>query len=148
VSEKVLRLPRRRELDVLRFVPSGRSFAIGISVVLFAGGLYAVARETSMFAVRSIQVEGASPALAAEIRSELTSLDGRSLVALNGDAVGRRVDGLAAVRTAVVDRAFPQELQRARCMAEIPVVALPALPARPAPPPRQGALRTHARARA
>jgi cell division protein FtsQ len=123
VSEKVLRLPRRRGLDVLRFAPSGRSFAIGIGVVLVAAGLYALARETSMFAVRSIQVEGASPALAAEIRSELTSLDGRSLVALNGDSVGRRVDGLAAVRSAVVDRAFPHTL-RIHIVPELPVAVL------------------------
>jgi cell division protein FtsQ len=123
VSEKVLRLPRRRELYVLRFAPSGRPFAIGLSVVLVAVGLYAVARETSMFAVRSIQVVGASPALAVEIRSELTSLDGRSLVALNGDAVGRRVDGLAAVRSAVVDRAFPHTL-RIHIVPELPVAVL------------------------
>jgi cell division protein FtsQ len=123
VSEKVLRLPRRRGLDVLRFAPSGRSFAIGTSVVLVAAGLYALARETPMFAVRSIQVEGASPALAAEIRSELTSLDGRSLVALNGDAVARRVDGLAAVRSAIVDRAFPHTL-RIHVVPELPVAVL------------------------
>lgn len=108
---------------MLRFAPSGRSFAIGVSVVLVAGGLYALARETSMFAVRSIQVEGASPALAAEIRSELTSLDGRSLVAINGDSVGRRVDGLAAVRSAVVDRAFPHTL-RIHIVPELPVAVL------------------------
>ena len=76
-----------------------------------------------MFAVRSIQVEGASPALAAEIRSELTSLDGRSLVAINGDSVGRRVDGLAAVRSAVVDRAFPHTL-RIQIVPELPVAVL------------------------
>lgn len=116
-------LPRRRGLDVLRFAPSGRSFAVGISVMLVTGGLYALARETSLFAVRSIQVEGASPALAAEIRSELTSFDGRSLVALNGDAVGRRVDGLAAVRNAVVDRAFPHTL-RIHIVPELPVAVL------------------------
>ena len=41
-----------------------------------------------MFAVRSIQVEGASPALAAEVRAELRSFDGRSLVAVNGQGHG------------------------------------------------------------
>ena len=77
---------------MLRFAPSGRSFAIGAALVLLAGGLYALARETSMFAVRSIEVEGASPALAAEVRAELRSFDGRSLVALNGDAVEQRIE--------------------------------------------------------
>ena len=73
-----------------------------------------------MFAVRSIQVEGASPALAVEVRAELRSFDGRSLVAVNGDAVEQRVDGLAAVRASVVDRSFPHTL-RVRVIPELPV---------------------------
>jgi len=123
VGEKVLQLPRRRSFDVLRFAPSGRSFAIGAALVLLAGGLYALARETSMFAVRSVEVEGASPALAAEVRAELRSFDGRSLVALNGDAVEQRIDGLPAVRSTVVDRAFPHTL-RIRVLPELPVAVL------------------------
>ncbi|TML84507.1 MAG: FtsQ-type POTRA domain-containing protein [Actinobacteria bacterium] len=123
MGEKVLQLPRRRSLDVLRFAPSGRSFAIGASIVLLAAGLYALARGTSMFAVRSIQVEGASPALAVEVRAELRSFDGRSLVAVNGDAVEQRVDGLAAVRASVVDRSFPHTL-RIRVLPELPVAVL------------------------
>jgi hypothetical protein len=54
---------------VLRFAPSGRSLAIGAALVLLAGGLYVLARETSMFAVRSIEVDGAAPALATEVRA-------------------------------------------------------------------------------
>ncbi|MBA3735776.1 MAG: FtsQ-type POTRA domain-containing protein [Actinobacteria bacterium] len=123
MSEKVLKLPRRRGLDVLRFAPSGRSFAIGVSVVLVAAGLYALARETSMFAVRSIEIHGASPALAAEIRSELAALDGRSLVSLDASSVGQRVDGLPAVRSAVVDRAFPHTV-RIHIVPELPVAVL------------------------
>jgi cell division septal protein FtsQ len=123
VGEKVLRLPRRRSFDVLRFAPSGRSLAIGAALVLVAGGLYALARETSMFAVRSIQVEGASPALAAEVRSELRSYDGRTLVALNGAAVEQRINALATVRSSVVDRAFPHTL-RIRVFPELPVAVL------------------------
>ncbi len=76
-----------------------------------------------MFAVRSIQVEGASPALAVEVRAELRSFDGRSLVAVNGDAVEQRVDDLAAVRASVVDRSFPHTL-RIRVLPELPVAVL------------------------
>jgi cell division septal protein FtsQ len=123
VGEKVLRLPRKRSIDVLRFAPSGRSLAIGASIVLLAGGLYGLARETSMFAVRSIEVEGASPALTAEVRAELHSFAGRSLVALKADAVAERVDGLAAVRGSVVDRSFPHTL-RIRVLPEVPVAVL------------------------
>lgn len=123
MSEKVLRLPRRRGFDVLRFAPSGRSFAIGASVVLVAAGLYALARETSMFALRSIEVDGASPALAAQIRSELARLDGRSLVSLDAGSIGQRVDNLPGVRSAVIDRAFPHKL-RIRIVPELPVAVL------------------------
>ena len=108
---------------MLRFVPSGRSLAIGGSIVLFAAGLYALARGTPMFAVRSIEVAGASPALAAEVRAELRSFDGRSLVAVNGAAVEQQVNGLAAVRGSVVDRAFPHTL-RIRVLPELPVAVL------------------------
>jgi cell division septal protein FtsQ len=123
VGEKVLQLPRRRSFDVLRFAPSGRSFAIGAALVSVAAGLYGLARETSMFAVRSIEVEGASPVLAAQVRAELRSFDGRSLVSLHGGAVEQRVNDLAAVRGSVVDRAFPHTL-RVRVLPELPVAVL------------------------
>jgi cell division protein FtsQ len=123
VGEKVLQLPRKRSVDVLRFAPSGRSFAIGASLVLLAVALYGLARGTSMFAVRSIEVEGASPALATEVRAELRSFDGRSLVAVNGGAVEQRINALPAVRDTVVDRSFPHTL-RVRVVPELPVAVL------------------------
>ncbi len=108
---------------MLRFAPSGRSLAIGASVVLLAAGLYGLARETSMFAVRSIEVDGASPTLAGEIRAELRSFDGRSLVSLNAGEVAQRIDRLAAVRSSVVDRSFPHTL-RIHVVPEMPVAVL------------------------
>jgi len=123
VGEKVLRLPRKRSIDMLRFAPSGRSLAIGASVVLLAAGLYGLARETSMFAVRSIEVDGASPTLAGEIRAELRSFDGSSLVSLNAGEVAQRIDRLAAVRSSVVDRSFPHTL-RIHVVPEMPVAVL------------------------
>jgi len=123
VGEKVLQLPRRRGLDVLRYVPSGRSLAVGAGLVALAMLLYLFARETSVFAMRTIEVEGASPSVAAQVRSELHSLEGRSLVALSGDSIANRVDGLPSVRHAVVDRAFPHTL-RIRIAPELPVAVL------------------------
>jgi len=123
VSEKVLRLPRKRSFDVLRLVPSGRSLVLGAALVLAGAGLYALALRTSMFAVDSIAVEGAPPSLAAAVRTELHSLVGRSLVGINGDSVAQRVDGLATVRSATVDRAFPHTL-RLRIVPEVPVAVL------------------------
>jgi cell division protein FtsQ len=123
VSEKVLPLPRRRRVDLLRFAPSGRSLLVGCALLLVAGGLYGLARETSMFAVGTIQVEGASPALTRAVQRELTRYDGRSLVTVDGAAVAQQAAGLPAVRSAVVDRAFPHTL-RVRVTPELPVAVL------------------------
>jgi cell division protein FtsQ len=123
MAQKVLALPRKRSFDVLRFVPSGASFLVGLAVIAIAAGLYGLARETSLFAVRTIVVEGASPAVAAEVRSALRSYEGRSLVALGAGAVEQHADALAGVRSAVVDRAFPHTL-RIRVVPEVPVAVL------------------------
>jgi len=110
MAEKVLPLPRKRRLDVLRFAPSGRSLLIGAALALIAAGLYGLARETSMFAVGTVRIEGASPAVAAEIRRELRRYDRASLVGVDATAVAQHVDGLPTVRASVVDRAFPHTL--------------------------------------
>jgi len=112
-----------RHIDVLRFVPSGRSLAIGAAVVLIAIGLYGLARESSMFAVHAIEVDGAQPAVAAQVRAVLRSFEGRSLVAVDASRVEQRVDGLPAVRGSIVDRSFPHTL-RIRIEPELPVAVL------------------------
>jgi hypothetical protein len=124
VAEKVLPLRRRaRPVDVLRFAPSLRSLVLGCALILIAAGLYGLARGTSMFAVQAIAVEGASPELAAKVRTALRSYEGRSLVAVAGDAAEQHVDGLAAVRSSVVDRAFPHTL-RVQVVPELAVAVL------------------------
>ena len=106
----MLPLPRARPAGIARYVPSGRSTLIGLALVLIAAGLYGLARETSMFAVQTVSVEGAAPALAAEIRQELSRYDGRSLVGVDAASVEQSVARLPAVRSASVDRAFPHTL--------------------------------------
>ena len=123
MGEKVLPLARKRGFDVLRFAPSGRSLAVGGAVALIALGLYGLARETSLFAVETIRIEGAGPALAAQVQRELKRYDGQSLVTVDGSAVEQNVDGLPAVRASVVDRSFPHTL-RVRVIPEIPVAVL------------------------
>ena len=107
----------------MRITPSGRTFAIVAAVALIFGGCYGLARETSLFAVREIDVLGASPALAAEVRHELRRIEGRSLVQVDATAVEQRVNGLPAVRASLVDRAFPHTLQL-RVVPELPVAVL------------------------
>jgi POTRA domain, FtsQ-type len=125
VGQKVLPIPARaqRRFDVMQLVPSGRSLAIGIALVLIAIGLYGLARETSMFAVSAIEVEGASPAVAQQVRRALHSYEGRSLVAVDAAGVEERVEALPTVQTAVVDRAFPHALQ-VRVRTEVAVAVL------------------------
>jgi hypothetical protein len=123
VAEKVLPLPRRHGVDVLRLAPSGRSLLVGAALILVGAGMYGIARETSLFAVDAIRVRGASPALAAEVQRELHRYDGRSLVSLDAASVENMVAGLPAVRAATVDRAFPHTLV-VRVVPELPVAVL------------------------
>ena len=123
MADKVLPLPRRRGVDVLRLAPSGRSLLVGLALLLVAGGLYGLARETSMFVVDKVQVEGASQALAGNVQHELRRYDGRSLVGMDVSSVEERVEALPAVRSATVDRAFPHTL-RVDVVPELPVAVL------------------------
>ena len=123
MAEKVFPLPRRRRVDVLRLAPSSGSLLAGLAVVLVAVGLYGLARETSMFAVAAIHVEGASPSVAADVQGELRGYGGRSLVGLDASAIEDRVAALPAVRSATVDRSFPHTLT-VRVVPELPVAVL------------------------
>ena len=123
MAEKVLPLPRRRRVDVLRLAPSGRSLLIGAGLILIAFGLYGLARETSVFAVSTIRVQGAAPGLAADVQRHLQRYDGQSLVSLDAASVEQRVAGLPAVRSVGVDRAFPHTLV-VRVVPELPVAVL------------------------
>jgi len=92
-------------------VPSLRSFAIGLALVLAAGGAYAVARETSIFAVREIDVAGGSPLVEAQVRKALAPELGRSLVKVGGAEIERRVTAVPGVLSVHTDRAFPHTLR-------------------------------------
>jgi cell division protein FtsQ len=96
---------------LLRMLPTGRSLVLGFALVLGAAGLYVLARVTPMFALRRIEVKGASPALAARVRSALQPLRGTSLLALNGAQVEERLDSLTSVASVSYDRAFPHTLR-------------------------------------
>ena len=111
--ERVAALPSRRRTpwDALaRIGPSGRSLAIGCALIVGAVLAYVVARETPLFALRSVTVKGAPPDVSAQVRSALSPLQGSSLVTLNGADVLRRVEGLPTVVSARYDRAFPHGL--------------------------------------
>jgi cell division septal protein FtsQ len=91
-------------------LPTGRSLLFGFALVAVATGLYAGARRPSVFAVDDIQVKGAPPALADRIEHQLASVQGSSLVTLDGDGVLAQIESLPMVHSASYDRAFPHTL--------------------------------------
>jgi cell division protein FtsQ len=108
VAPSAASFPRTR---VRVAAPSARSLLIGLAVLTLAGGAYAVARESSAFAVDRIEVRGASPRVAAQVRHAVAPLRGRSLLGLDGHALARAVDALPTVVAAGYDRAFPHTLR-------------------------------------
>ncbi|MDE3025069.1 MAG: FtsQ-type POTRA domain-containing protein [Acidobacteriota bacterium] len=100
-----------------------RLLAIAIVAPIVLVGAYFAARETSMFAVRTIAVSGGTPAVQSQVRAALAPLLGRSLLALDGGALERRVDALPTVVSTTYDRAFPHTL-RVRIVPEVAVAVL------------------------
>jgi cell division protein FtsQ len=113
----VVPFPHRRRLAaadlarLARLVPTMRSILVAAAAVAVAGLLYLVARETPIFAVRSIQVSGVHGAAAAHVREALRPLEGTSLLALHSSDVEDRLAAVPEVRRATYDRAFPNTLR-------------------------------------
>jgi cell division septal protein FtsQ len=110
----VLPLPdvsRLRGLTLARALPSGRALLLGFALLGAAALAYVGARETSVFALRSIEISGAPPGVATHVRTALLPLEGRSLLAVNGGEVERRLAGLSDVAGVAIDRAFPHTLR-------------------------------------
>jgi hypothetical protein len=91
--------------------PTRRSFALGLGIFTFALGGYLLARETSLFAIDRIEIQGGSGQVAGQVRRALASFAGRPLVGLDGSAVLQRVDALPTVVRSTYDRAFPHTLR-------------------------------------
>lgn len=91
-------------------LPSGRSVAVGLALAVSAAAAYVGARESSLFAVTALDVRGASPALAAEVRKALRPLVGASLLTLEPHDVDRLVLALPQIAAVTYDRAFPNAL--------------------------------------
>jgi cell division protein FtsQ len=106
-----------------RFVPSPRSVAIGFAIAAGAGLLYLAARETPVFAVRTVEVEGVPPALAHKVQVALQPLEGRSLLKLRGSEVTELATALPQVAGVSYDRAFPNTL-RVHVVSEQPLAVV------------------------
>jgi cell division protein FtsQ len=125
----VAALPRARNVPVragrppIRPLPSRRSLALGVAALALAAGAYVAARETSTFAIRTIDVTGGTPGERAQVRGALAPLLGRSLLGLDRGAVERRAEALPSIVSARYDRAFPHTL-RVAIVPEEPVAVL------------------------
>jgi len=117
-------LPARRGLpDIGRLTPSGRSILLGFALLVLAVGGYFVARNTSLFAVRTLEVRGGTPAIRDAVRSALRDELGASLIQVDEAAIEQRLAPLSGVRSFRFDRAFPHTLT-VIVQAERPVLVL------------------------
>lgn len=108
--QPALALARPRSLPALG-APWRRGLLIGACVVALLGLLYLGARETPVFALRTVEVEGARAEVHEAVLQSLEQIRGVSLVGLDGDAVVRRLEALPSVQSVSYDRAFPHTLR-------------------------------------
>ena len=108
----VLPFPGPDRLRVLRpSLPSGRALLLGFALLGGAALAYVGARETSLFAVRTFQITGAPPRVAAHVEQALERYRGSSLLALNQGEIEQRLTGLSDVSAVSFDRDFPHTLR-------------------------------------
>jgi cell division septal protein FtsQ len=108
--EPALAVPRPRTLPTLRGTWR-RAAIVAVFVLGGLGLLYLGARETPVFALRTIEVSGAPANVRAEVLGAVAGLRGQSLVSLDGDALVQRLEALPTVQSAAYDRAFPNTLR-------------------------------------
>jgi cell division septal protein FtsQ len=97
-----------------------RLLAVAGAALVGLGLLYIGARQTSVLSLRTIEVSGAPPAVAAAVRSAAQPSLGESLVGLDGEALTGRLRALPSVAAVEYDRSFPHTL-RLRVTPEQPV---------------------------
>jgi cell division protein FtsQ len=105
-------LPLRDGLaGVTRFAPSLRSLIVGALIVAAAGGAYVAAVDTSLFAVRSLDIRGGTPAIRARVRAALEGEAGTSLLRIKGGDLASRLAAIPDVLSFRFDRDFPHTLR-------------------------------------
>ena len=102
---------QRREDGHRLAAPSLRSALAGVAILALAAGAYVAARETPVFAVRTLAISGGSPRVQAEVRKALAHELGESLLAVSGSSVSRRAQAIPDVVSVRFDRSFPHTLK-------------------------------------
>ena len=122
----VVPFPRRGQgglLDPARLAPSVRSLLYAFALLAVAVAAFLVARESALFAVDEVRVEGAPAGVARDVRRALADVDGESLLAIDVGAAHRAVEAIPTVASASLDRAFPHTL-RVTVVPERPVAVV------------------------
>jgi cell division protein FtsQ len=88
-----------------------RSAVLAACLALLCCIAYVVARQTSVFDLRTVDVSGAPAEVASRVEQALGRLDGRSLVSLDPAEAERIVERLPFVVAATADRDFPNRLR-------------------------------------
>ena len=104
-------------------MPSWRAIAVSAATLVVAGGLYVAARETPLFSIDRIDVQGVPSGQAARIRAALEPLSGSSLVSFDTTDGDRRLASVPFVASASYDRDFPHTLV-VNVVPEVPVALL------------------------
>ncbi len=122
MAEGALRLHTpRRELRALR--PAVRALVLAATGVVLVALVYLLARESTMFSVTRIHVSGAPPSVASQARRAVASVEGESLLKLDGADLVGTLEALPTVYRAGYDRDFPHTL-RITVVPEQPVAVL------------------------
>jgi cell division protein FtsQ len=104
------RVPSTR-LRLAGLVPSGRALVLAFAMLLAGLACWWLARESSLFAVRDVEVVGAPPGISKQVERAVANEIGGSLVRLDAARIRSRVLELPTVRAAAIDRAFPNTLR-------------------------------------
>jgi cell division protein FtsQ len=93
------------------------------ALVLVALVCYLIVRGTAIFAVTAIEVDGAPPAVALQVKHTLRAQIGTSLLRVDAERVREEVARVPTVASASLDRAFPHTL-RISVVPELPVAVV------------------------
>ena len=92
-------------------MPWRRVAVVGLGACAILALCYLAARETPIFAVRTIEVTGAPKEVRLAAERAAHPFLGESLAALNGGGLVNELEALPSVRSATYDRAFPSTLR-------------------------------------
>jgi cell division protein FtsQ len=92
-------------------LPVLKPVAVGAAIAAVVLAAYLVARDTSVFAVRTLDVHTGSPRVRSEVTRALAPETGRSLLRIDEGALTRRLEALPDVLSAKLERSFPSTLE-------------------------------------